>query len=79
MHLPILTSADLRRWATQCYDQANSPRVSGDERERLLKMREGLLALAQEVDWLDGKKESPSTTEGQELRTREVHGGSDAR
>jgi hypothetical protein len=36
MRIPA-TSADLRRWAMQCYDQTTDPRVSGDERENLLK------------------------------------------
>ena len=39
----------------QCVDQANDPRASGEEREQLMKMREGLLALADNQDWLNGK------------------------
>jgi|GEM_PF-5454513 len=54
MQIPMVSS-DLRRWAMQCIDQANDPRSSGEERERLMKMRESLLALADNQDWLNGK------------------------
>jgi hypothetical protein len=62
MQKPIdsLDSADLRRWAIACYDQANDARASGEERARLLRMRESLLLLANEQDWLNGKKKNPS-------------------
>ena len=67
----IATSADLRHWAMQCYDQASDPRASGDERARLLRMREALLSLADEADWLEGRKlEGPSNEERHEVRTR---------
>ena len=59
MHIPV-TSVDLRRWAMKCYDQATDPRASGYERDRLLRMRESLLALAENQDWLNGKKEASS-------------------
>lgn len=55
-----ISSADLRRWAMECYDQAINPRASGEERERLLKMRQSLLTLAGEQDWLNGKTKTPS-------------------
>jgi hypothetical protein len=54
MQIPMVSS-DLRRWALQCIDQANDPRSSEEERERLMKMREGLLALADNQDWLNGR------------------------
>ncbi len=54
MQIPM-GSSDLRRWAMQCIEEANNPRSSGEERERLMKMREGLLALADNQDWLNGK------------------------
>jgi hypothetical protein len=62
MQKPInaISSADLRRWAMECYDQAVNPRASGEERERLLKMRLSLLTLAEEQDWLTGKSKIPS-------------------
>jgi hypothetical protein len=52
----MLESAELRRWAMQCGAQANNPRASGDERERLLKMRTALLELAHTQDWLEGQR-----------------------
>jgi len=54
MQIPM-GSSDLRRWAMQCTEEANNPRASGEERDRLMKMREGLLALAENQDWLNGK------------------------
>jgi hypothetical protein len=50
-----LNADDLRSWAAQCAAKAEqiiSPRA---ERERLLKMRESLLALADNADWLTGR------------------------
>lgn len=49
-----LSAAMLRRWAMQCASRANDPLTSGDERERLLKMKHSLLDLAKQQDWLDG-------------------------
>lgn len=54
MQIPMVSS-DLRRWAMQCIEQANDPRSSGEERARLMRMREGLLALADNQDWLNGR------------------------
>jgi hypothetical protein len=54
----VIDSTDsgyLRRWATQCLEQAHDARVSGDERARLMMMREALLALADTQDWLSGR------------------------
>lgn len=50
-----LSAADLRRWAMQCGTRANDPMTSGDERDRLLKMQESLLYLADNNDWLEGR------------------------
>jgi hypothetical protein len=52
----LLESSALKRWAMQCAAQANDPRASGDERERLLRMRTALLELAKTQDWLDGRR-----------------------
>lgn len=49
------SSSGLRRWAMQCAAAADDPHASGDERDRLLAMRKGLLELADAQDWLDGK------------------------
>ena len=51
----LMDSATLRRWAMQCRAQADDPRISGDDRERLLKMQTALLELAQTHDWLEGR------------------------
>ena len=51
----LMDAATLRRWAMQCAAQANDPRMTGDERERLLKMRTALLELADMHDWLEGQ------------------------
>jgi hypothetical protein len=50
-----LDGADCRRWAIKLATQANDSRISGDERERLLKMRTALLELALTQDWLEGR------------------------
>ena len=49
-------AATLRRWAMQCAAQADDPHASGDERDRLLKMRTALLELAETQDWLEGDR-----------------------
>jgi hypothetical protein len=58
---PPASAADLRRWAIQCAAQANDPLMSGDNRDRLLKMRQSLLSLADTEDWLRGKIEEGHT------------------
>jgi hypothetical protein len=50
-----LNAAELRRLAIQCESKANAEGCAADERDRLLKMRESLLALAENADWLAGK------------------------
>ncbi len=50
-----LNAAELRRLAMQCAAQATEARCDPAERSRLLAMREALLALAENADWLDGK------------------------
>lgn len=49
-----LSSAELRRWAAQCDEQRKDPMIGGDEHERLTRMRDGLLAVAEAQEWLDG-------------------------
>lgn len=54
-------AAGLRRWAMQCAAEAEDPHATGDERDRLLKMRKALIELAEMQDWLDGdRKRTPS-------------------
>jgi hypothetical protein len=51
----VMSVHGLREWAQKCDTSANHPRISGDERARLLKMKRALLDLAQEQEWLEGK------------------------
>jgi hypothetical protein len=60
----LLAASTLRRWASQCAAQANNPRSSGDERDRLLKMRAALLDLAETQDWLNGDWSPPLQVAG---------------
>jgi hypothetical protein len=64
----LMDSATLRRWAMQCGAQADNPRTSGDERERLLKMQTALLDLAQTQDWLEGQNRGQGRDQSQDLR-----------
>ena len=59
----------LRQWAMKCAAQADDPKTKPAERERLLKMRQALLELAAEQDWLDGRKKPP-TQQQQQQRQR---------
>jgi hypothetical protein len=51
---PPLSAAELRRWALCCASQAENLGTSDESRTRLLKMREAILSLANNQDWLDG-------------------------
>lgn len=51
----LFDAAELRRLAMQCSARAEQANCSASERERLLKMREALLDLAQNADWLAGR------------------------
>jgi hypothetical protein len=50
-----LNAAEMRRLAMACAARAAEEKCDAEERERLLKMRESLLALAVNADWLAGK------------------------
>jgi len=50
-----LNATELWRWAMQCGARADASQCSAEERARLLTMRESLLALADNADWLAGK------------------------
>ncbi len=61
-----ISASDLRRWARQFDAQAIDPRATGDERERLLKMKQALLTLAENQDWLDGRSGgAPASSKGE--------------
>jgi hypothetical protein len=49
-----LSAAELRRWASQCDARVKDPLTSLDEYERLVRMRDGLLAVAEQQEWLEG-------------------------
>lgn len=53
--LDTLNAAELRRWAMECGAQADRLSCSDEDRDRLLTMRESLLVLANDADWLAGK------------------------
>lgn len=54
---------ELREWAAKCAHSADDPRISADERAQLLRMKQALLALAHEQEWLEGnsKQNDPDT------------------
>jgi hypothetical protein len=55
-HMPnTLNAAEMRRLAMQCAARASQFGVSADERDRMLRMREGLLEVAASADWLAGR------------------------
>lgn len=49
-----LSAIDLRHWAAQCAEQARKLNCSEEDRERLRRMRDAILALADNADWLAG-------------------------
>jgi hypothetical protein len=53
-----LDAAELRRWAMQCAARASNEDCMSDERQRLLTMREALLSLAVDADWLKGRPDT---------------------
>lgn len=65
MHADFLSAADMRRWATQCEARARDPMITGDEYERLMRMREALLAVAESQDWLTGVPLQPGGSAAQ--------------
>ena len=50
-----LNAAELRRLAMRCAARAQEIACPAPERERMLRMREALLALAASADWLAGR------------------------
>ena len=51
----MLNAAELRRLAMECSARAGGADCTRDERARLLTMREALLDLAVNADWLAGR------------------------
>jgi len=52
----LFNAAELRRLAMQCAARAERANCTTTEREQLMKMREALLDLAQNADWLAGRR-----------------------
>jgi hypothetical protein len=51
-----LSAAELRRWAAQCDRLSKDALITGEIPERLVKMRDGLLAVAETQEWLEGRQ-----------------------
>lgn len=51
-----ISAAGLRQWAAQCESRARDPMTTGPEYERLMTMKDALVALADTQEWLDGQK-----------------------
>jgi hypothetical protein len=43
---------ELRRWAAECGKEANNPKTSVSDRQRLFKMQSALIDLALTEEWL---------------------------
>ena len=56
MSTNTMSVREIHEWAAKCESAANDPGISGEERDRLLKMKRALLDLAREQEWLDGKR-----------------------
>ncbi|HWE78239.1 MAG TPA: hypothetical protein VG270_06890 [Pseudolabrys sp.] len=50
-----LNAVEMRRLAMECAARAYDSTCKAEERERMLRMREGLLSLAVNADWLAGR------------------------
>lgn len=51
-----ISTEGLRQWAAQCESRAKDPMTTGPEYERLMTMKDALIALADTQEWLDGQK-----------------------
>lgn len=54
-----LNAAEMRRLAMECAARASEPDCGTSERERMIRMREGLLEVAANADWLSGRCAQP--------------------
>lgn len=50
-----ISAAGLRQWAAQCESRSRDSMTTGPEYERLMTMKDALLALADAQEWLDGQ------------------------
>jgi hypothetical protein len=51
-----LSAAELRCWAEQCDRRSKDLMITGEEHERLAKIRDGLLAVVETQEWLEGRQ-----------------------
>jgi hypothetical protein len=65
-----LNAAEMRRLAMRCAVRASEPDCGADDRERLLRMREGLLEVAANADWLSGHRD-PAQREASSIVPRD--------
>ena len=56
----LLDAEELRRCAAQCAARAERVAWQRAESERLMTMKESLLALAETADWLSGRSHDPA-------------------
>jgi hypothetical protein len=54
MPFPVLSAQELQKWAGNCEHAAIDPRITGEERANLLRMKTALLDLAHQQEWLEG-------------------------
>ena len=55
-----LNAAEMRRLAMRCAARACDAELSVEERERMRRMRDGLLDVAANADWLAGRRDPRS-------------------
>jgi hypothetical protein len=51
-----LNAAEMRRLAMRCAARACDVGLTAEERDRMRRMREGLLEVAASADWLAGRR-----------------------
>jgi hypothetical protein len=51
-----ISATGLRQWAAQCETRAQDSMTTGPEYERLMTMKDALIALADAQEWLDGQR-----------------------
>jgi hypothetical protein len=54
MIIDLADAFELRRLAVDCDNTSNDPRITGNERDTLLRMKHSLFYLALQREWLDG-------------------------
>lgn len=61
--LDSLNGDELRRFAARCAESADTATMVRAERERLMRIHQALLALADNADWLSGRSRSLQAAE----------------